>query len=42
MNDAETSLGTILSHETVAPGEPWSGTLEAGSILRIVHGPTHA
>ena len=36
MNDADSSLGTILRDETVAPGEPWSGTLEAGSSLRIV------
>ena len=36
MNDFETSLGAILHDKTVAPGEPWSGTLEAGSSLRIV------
>ncbi len=28
--------GPILSDETVAPGAPWSGIVEAGALLRIV------
>jgi len=36
MSIGEEGLGTILSDDQVAPGEPWSGTVAAGARLRIV------
>ncbi len=36
MSSGDSGLGTILSDHEVAPGEPWSGIVEAGARLRIV------
>lgn len=36
MTDDLPGIGEILSDETVPPGAPWSGIVEAGSHLRIV------
>jgi urea carboxylase-associated protein 1 len=36
MSDGMSSLGTVVSDDTVLPGEPWSGTVARGSHLRIV------
>ncbi len=36
MNGGTSSLGTVLSDDTVQPGDPWSGVVAAGVVLRIV------
>ena len=36
MNGGTSSLGTVLSDDTVQPGDPWSGVVAAGAVLRIV------
>ena len=36
MTSGSDGLGAIVSDHEVAPGEPWSGRLEAGARLRIV------
>ncbi len=36
MNSGDSGLGTILSDHEVAPGQPWSGIVEADARLRIV------
>ena len=36
MADANTSLGAVVSDDTLPPGAPWSGIVEAGGHLTIV------